>query len=117
MKPQWQTKIAKERIEILFNEARKMVKEDQKLAKRYVKLACKIGMRYNVRLGLFKRNYCKYCHSFLLPGFNSKQRLKNGILHITCMQCNKIRRIPYREHARTCSGSRLPKKILGRPYK
>ena len=97
MKPAWQIKIAKERIDILFKEAQKMVKEDPNLAKRYVELARKIGMRYNVRIQKeFKRQYCKYCKAFLLPGFSSRQRLKKGILHITCLGCDKVMRIPYK---------------------
>ena len=59
-KPEEQIKIAKERIAILFKEADK----EPDMAKRYMKLAKKIGMRYNVRLGSLKRRFCKECHSY-----------------------------------------------------
>src|SRR3989338_485217 len=50
-KPEYQVKIAKERIAILFDEARKTAASEPDLAKRYMLLAKRIAMRYNVRLG------------------------------------------------------------------
>jgi ribonuclease P protein subunit RPR2 len=94
-KPEYQIKIAKERIEILFKEAEKMVKEDPKLANRYVKLARKIGMRYNVRLGKdLKRKVCKYCKGFLYPGVTCQTRVSDGYVKIKCLHCNRVLRYP-----------------------
>ena len=91
-KPEYQLKIAKERIELLFAEAEKT--DDKRLAKRYVELARKIGMRYNVRIPPeLKRRYCKYCHNLL---FDSRRRLKQGIMAITCKYCGKTLRYPYK---------------------
>ena len=95
-KPEWQVKIAKERIVILFDEAAKAVKEDPELAKRYMKLAKRIGMRYNVRLEKMRWKFCKYCYNFFLPGKTCTQRLKNGKINIKCLSCNKVIRYPYR---------------------
>jgi ribonuclease P protein subunit RPR2 len=95
-KPETQIKIAKERIEILFKEAESVVSKRPDLAKRYIKLAKKIGMRYNVRLGEFKRRFCKYCYSFLLPGVTCSQRLRNGRITIKCFSCNKTIHYPYK---------------------
>lgn len=93
-KPEYQLKIARERISILFDEAEKMAKEDKALARRYVQLARKIGMRYNVRLPReLKRKYCKYCKNLLL---DSQHRLKKGILVIKCKSCGRIIRYPYK---------------------
>ena len=91
-KPEWQTRIAKERVEKLFSEAGKA--KTQALANRYVALARKIGMRYNVRLpkGL-KRKYCKYCYAFFRSG-NYKHRTKNGFVNVTCLKCGKTSRYP-----------------------
>lgn len=90
-KPEYQKKIATERIELLFKEA---VNADAETAKKYMKLAKKIGMRYNVRIpGKFKRMYCKYCFAFL-P--NSKRRLKGGGLNIKCFSCNRTMRYLYK---------------------
>ncbi len=91
-KPEWQIKIAKERIGILFSEAAKC--KDKKLQERYMKIAKKIGMRYNVRLGENKKLFCKHC--FYYFGHETKRRLKNGKLVIICPGCKKITRHPYK---------------------
>jgi len=90
-KPIGQLKIAKERINILFDEAKKR----PDFAKRYVKLAKKIGMRYNVRLGNHKRKFCRYCDSYFTSK-NSISRIKGGILKTTCKDCKKINRLPFK---------------------
>lgn len=89
--------IAGERIEILFRLA-----EDEALAhnlhraNRYVELARKIGMRYNVRVpGRYKRRYCRHCHSYLLPSVNSRVRLRNKKLVIYCKNCGGHMRMPF----------------------
>lgn len=91
-KPEWQIKIAKERIGILFDEAAKTTKKD--LQKRYMKLAKKIGMRYNVRLEERKKKFCKHC--FYYFGSETRRRLKNGKLVIVCPGCKKITRYVYK---------------------
>ena len=96
-KPEEQIKIAKERIDILFSEADKTIREDPELAKRYMKLAKRIGMRYNVRLGTLRRRFCKQCYSFFLPGFNCTKRIKKGKITIKCFGCNKTIRYPFKE--------------------
>ena len=91
-KPLSQIKIAKERIAILIDEAEKT--DDEKLAKRYVELAKKIGMRYNIRLSpSTKRKFCKYCHARLLSGW----RTKKGIKYIACKSCSKTIRFPFKK--------------------
>lgn len=92
-KPEWQLKIAAERIEILFHEAAKA--KNPALQKRYVQLAKKIGMRYNVRIpGRLKRTYCKYCYYYF--GSDVKRRLKDGFLTVKCPGCGKPSRFPYK---------------------
>lgn len=91
-KPEWQIKIAKERIGILFSEAAKT--NDKALQNRYMKLAKKIGMRYNVRLGEKKKMFCKNC--FYYFSADVKRRLKNGKLVIVCPGCQKITRYIYK---------------------
>jgi len=95
--PELQKKIAKERIDILFKEAGSIAKEEPALAKRYMKLAKKIGMRYNIRLGKLKRRFCKHCYAYFLPGVNCSQRLKNKKITIKCFTCNKTIRYPYKK--------------------
>jgi len=97
-KPDWQQKIAKERIDILFNLAEKEFRKHQQRTKRYVELARKIGLRYNVRFSkVLKKRFCKNCNSLLKPGLSSKVRLdkKTKTIVIRCLTCNKIYRHPY----------------------
>lgn len=91
-KPLWQIKIAKERIDILFDEAAKT--KNPALRKRYMQLAKKIGMRYNVRLGNKKRKFCKRC--FYYFGSDVKRRFKNGKIVIRCPGCGRVTRQIYK---------------------
>jgi ribonuclease P protein subunit RPR2 len=93
-KPEWQIKIARERIAILFEEARRIVAQDKKLANRYVALARRIGMRYNVRIPhALKRHICKGCKAYLAPA-TARYSTKGGVLRITCKACGRINRYP-----------------------
>ena len=96
-KPYWQRKIAKERIKILFELAEKELKKHPERSRRYVELARKIGLRYNVRLGKLKRKFCKNCNTLLKPGLTCQVRLdsKNKVVSIICKNCKKIYRYPY----------------------
>jgi len=97
-KPDWQQNIAKERIQILFDLAEKEFKKYPERSRRYVQLARKIGLRYNVRLPKeIKRKFCRKCDSLLLPGRSCTVRLdsKKRALTIKCLNCNKIYRYPY----------------------
>ena len=97
-KPDWQQKIAKERIEILFNLAENEFRKHPERSKRYVELARKIGLRYNVRFSkALKKRFCKNCNTLLKPGLSSKVRLdkKTKTIVIRCLTCNKIHRHPY----------------------
>lgn len=91
-KPEWQIKIAKERISILFGEAKKT--KDKNLQRRYMRLAKKIGMRYNVRLGSRKKLFCKHC--FYYFGADARRRLKDGKIVVTCPGCKRITRQIYK---------------------
>jgi len=90
----FQQKIARERISILFKEA--AASSDAALARRYMQLAKKIGMRYNVRLGKLKRRFCKNCYSYF-SSKNSRIRFKNGTISIKCLSCNSVKRIRYKK--------------------
>jgi len=95
-RPQWQQDIAEERITILFNLAKKEIKNHPERAKRYVELARKIGLRYNIRLGKAKRDFCKNCFTLLLPGLTSQVRIDKGMLVIKCTKCQKKYRYRYK---------------------
>jgi len=93
-KPDWQQNIAKERIQILFDLAEKEFRKNPERSRRYVELARKIGLRYNVRLPKeLKKKFCKECNSLLLPGKSCTMRVVGKrILTIKCSNCNKIYR-------------------------
>ncbi|MCD6381752.1 MAG: hypothetical protein J7L43_02120 [Candidatus Aenigmarchaeota archaeon] len=92
-------KIAKERIQILFEEAEKAAKKDRfELADRYVELARKIGMRYNVRIPReLKRRFCKYCYTYLYPGKTAEVKIdsKKKVVKVKCLKCGKVMNFPY----------------------
>jgi ribonuclease P protein subunit RPR2 len=83
--------IAKERIELLFNFARKAVEKNPKRAKQYVSLAKKIGAKYTVRLGAAKQLFCRNCLLPLIPGKTAKVRIARGARKLTiCLSCNSV---------------------------
>jgi len=97
-KPTSWTNIAKERIDILFNEAKNVSSKNLKRAKRYVFLARKIGMKYNVRIPTKnRREFCHHCYCYLLPGKNCKVRTnpKTKCVEYYCEECKKTNRFGY----------------------
>jgi ribonuclease P protein subunit RPR2 len=90
--------IARERMEILLDLAGKTVRKDSKLARRYVELARRIGMRAQVSIPRqYKRMICKSCGTFLLPGFNCRVRTRSDggtKIVITCLDCGGHKRYP-----------------------
>ncbi len=94
-KPGWQRRIARERINILFRLAEKTLAKHPERSRRYVELARKIGLRYNVRLPKrLKRRFCKRCNTLLVPGRTCEVRVKEKILMVRCLNCSKIYRYP-----------------------
>ncbi len=89
-KPAWQTDIAKERIEILFEEAEKSLRKHPERSRRYVELARKIGLRYNIRFPKeLKRRFCKKCNTLLVPGLTSQTRVHDKVI-IKCLKCDSL---------------------------
>ncbi len=97
-KPRWQRIIAKERILILLDLAKKELKKHPERSKRYVELARKIALRYNIRLKKLKRTFCKNCNIILIPGYTSQVRLdsKKKVLKVKCTNCQKIYMYKYK---------------------
>ncbi len=89
--------IAKQHIRTLFSLARKVVHDDPKLAQRYVNIARKVAMASNVRLpSEFRRQVCRNCKSYVLPGVNLRIRIKQKRephIVLTCSNCSKKMRI------------------------
>ncbi len=89
-----QKNIAKKRIEKLFLLAKRNALDSKfDLSDRYVKIARKIAMKYQIKMQRdHKRNFCKYCYSYLLPNVNSRVRINKGKITIYCKNCNKYMR-------------------------
>lgn len=97
-KPEKWISIAKERITILFSLAERERNDHPERSRRYVELARKIGMRYNVRLGKErKRRFCSKCNSFFIQGKNCKARARKEKQSIVfkCLECGHEQVYPY----------------------
>lgn len=90
-------RIAMQRIHRLFRLAKETFHEDASLAQRYVDTARKIAMAAKIRLPPeYRRLVCRHCKSFILPGVNSRVRMKQQRephMVITCLECGKQTRI------------------------
>lgn len=96
-KPDWQKKIAEERIEILFREAEWAFSRFPELSNRYVYLARKLAMKVNLKIpSELKRRYCHKCYAYLVPGANCKVRTnpKTKCVEWNC-ECGHVNRIGY----------------------
>jgi ribonuclease P protein subunit RPR2 len=89
--------IARQRIQILFEQAKEVCKSEPQLATQYVKSARKIAMAARVRLPLdFRRQTCKSCNALLVQGYNCRVRIKQKRephVVITCLSCGNQTRI------------------------
>ncbi len=91
--------IAKERMDLLMEQADQAALSGQlEQADRYVDMARRVGMRYNVRFRPEQRSkFCKACYRYLLPGSTSRTRLIRGRKVTTCLHCGHIMRRPLQE--------------------
>ena len=89
--------IARQRVQILFGQARKVGRKDSKLAMQYILSARKIAMAAKIRLPLeFRRGTCKECNSFFVQGVNCRVRIKQKRephVVVTCLNCGNQTRI------------------------
>ncbi|MGE5555617.1 MAG: ribonuclease P protein component 4 [Methanocella sp.] len=94
--------IARERIGILFCQAKSVAKANPKLASDYIRLARRIAMAAKVRLPLeFRRGTCRSCNALFLHGINCRVRVRQKRephVVVTCLNCGKQTR--YRLKAR-----------------
>jgi ribonuclease P protein subunit RPR2 len=103
-KPQSWLRTTKERMDILFDEAKKSASDKPKRANRYVKMARKLGMRYNVRIPRkHRREFCHKCDVYLLPGKNCTVRTnsKTRCVEYTCHDCKSVNRYGYHKENRS----------------
>ncbi len=95
-KSEWQLKIAQERIEILFKLAKEAFDKHPERSRRYIELARKIGLRYNIRLPReTKRIFCKKCNTLLIE--KTLEEIESNLPNIKlikCLNCGEIKKIP-----------------------
>ena len=92
-------KVANERIERLFVLAEgRWAAGDDGLARKYIKLARKIGSHYKVGVPLrMKNRICKKCNAVLLPGINCRVRVvRGGYLAYKC-SCGAEKKVFFRD--------------------
>jgi len=93
--------IARQRIKVLFDEAKSISKSEPKLAAQYVKTARRIAMAARIRLPVdFRRETCKSCNALLVQGYNCRVRVKQKRepnVVITCLNCGNQTRIMLRK--------------------
>jgi ribonuclease P protein subunit RPR2 len=66
-------------------------------SRRYVELARRIGMRYQVSApSVWRRRVCRGCNDLLVPGINARVRMRAGCQVVTCLSCERVMRFPVR---------------------
>jgi len=76
----------------LFSKAKEIIKQDERMAARYIKKAKRIAMRHNLRMPReIRKRFCRRCYSLFTLN-NSKTRIKHGFIVIHCLKCGRIYR-------------------------
>ena len=96
--------IAKQRIEILFGQAKKTAPSNPKLAAVYVESARRIAMAARIRLPIeFRRETCRECNTLFRHGINCRVRIKQKRephVVVTCLNCGHYTRYMLRKKVR-----------------
>ena len=97
MKPTSVKQIARQRIQILFEQAKIVSKSNPQLAMQYVKSARRIAMAAKTRLPVeFRRETCKSCNALFVQGYNCRVRIKQKRephIVVTCLNCGNQTRL------------------------
>ncbi|MHA1651833.1 MAG: ribonuclease P protein component 4 [Candidatus Helarchaeota archaeon] len=92
-------KIASEQIELLFQQAKQIFKDDPAKSQRYVDIARAISKKCKVRIPrAHKFQICRHCKSYLVPGVNCRIRLRSNRgrhVTLTCFNCKRHTRYYY----------------------
>ncbi|HYK93614.1 MAG TPA: ribonuclease P [Thermoplasmata archaeon] len=109
-------RLAQERISALFALAESESRSGElKLSDRYVTLARRIGMRYNVRLlPEYRELYCRGCSAYWVEGTSVRTRFRGGRRVRTCLHCGRVRRVGIRPAAEARPGVDLGSRRPGR---
>ncbi|MCW4050032.1 MAG: ribonuclease P [Candidatus Bathyarchaeota archaeon] len=98
--PRNKRNIANQRIRILYKLAQQTYPRDPGLSRRYTHLLMRIAQRTRTKLPRsIRRGICRNCKTILIPGLNSRTRIRQRRephVTITCTDCGHITRIPLR---------------------
>jgi len=98
-------KIAVERIHRLFQLAKDVIHEDEKLAQHYIVIARRVSMASRVRIPReCRQQICRGCKKFILPGVNCRVRIqqsRESHVVVTCGYCGKHMRFPIKNRRET----------------
>ena len=93
--------IARRRIQILFQLAKRVYRENPRLSNRYVAIARRVAMAARMPIPPeYKRQICKKCKILLVQGDNCRVRIRpkrEPHMVITCLSCGNKTRIPIRK--------------------
>lgn len=108
-KPEGQIAVTKGRITTLLGKAEEVYGRNPELSHRYAEMVRKLAMRYNIRLTKHqKMEICSHCGHFLAWGRNAITRTssKREAVIITCKDCGKISRYPYKRERQAAKTAR-----------
>ena len=93
--------IARRRIQILFQLAKRVYRENPRLSNRYVAIARRVAMAARMPIPPeYKRQICKKCKILLVQGDNCRVRIRpkrEPHMVITCLSCGNKTRIPIKK--------------------
>lgn len=93
--------IVGQRIQILFQQAKRVYHDNPNLSNRYVAIARKIAMAARMPIPQeYKRQICKKCKILLVQGENCRVRIRpkrEPHMVITCLSCGNKTRIPIKK--------------------
>ena len=93
-KKKTKAEVLDEVIELIKN-AKALLKKDKRKSTLFVKKARRLAMRHKIKLPrAIKRQFCKHCYSYLMPGENCRIRTRNKTLVYYCLDCRKYMRFP-----------------------
>lgn len=79
-----------EKIALLMKRAES--RTDLKKAKKDVRKARALAMKYRISMNRYRKKICKDCKAFLVPGRNCRIRIHKTRVIYKCLECNNFMR-------------------------
>jgi len=89
--------IGTERVKNLFELAEHEFADNPMRSRRYIDLAVRIAMRYNIRITKYKKHFCSKCHTYMIPAKSATIRAHKKYKAMTrkCHKCGNTDKHPY----------------------